>query len=407
MVILPLAAIVVVLAVLGGSALLRAASTRRGGLLGGTAMVVTAAGALAVVAVAAVVGIGRGHTPPQDGGPPETTVEEDEVPAEERAPIAALGGRPVAPDLLGPVVQMAPRPTDEDGFPPPERAVDRLDEEVVLQVRATGFEPLSPGTARQCIKAATTSCGNAIDVQFDGAGRASFQYLVVGRLTDAPEAGRCRAADPPCYLVVEGDERAEVAEVRTVFGGELPPPGRIDVSPRRRLADGTVVTVTAEGFPAGERLHVALCAAPATSGTRRCGDPGPATQLVVGPDGRGSAPLALTPGSVGSEGAQCGDGAVCGVSVTTTHGRSVGVVPVSFASPPGADVDPTRLALGLAVAAALALVVVALVRRTDWSPLGEEAAPEIDDAEYADLDAIVAALPSEEDAGDGIASSAR
>ncbi len=34
--------------------------------------------------------------------------------------------------------------------------------------------------------------------------------------------------------------------------------------------------------------------------------------------------------------------------------------------------------------------------RTDWSAIGEAAAPEIDNAEYADLDAIVAALPPEE-----------
>ena len=35
--------------------------------------------------------------------------------------------------------------------------------------------------------------------------------------------------------------------------------------------------------------------------------------------------------------------------------------------------------------------------RADWSAVGEAAAPEIDDAEYADLDAIIAALPPEED----------
>lgn len=47
---------------------------------------------------------------------------------------------------------------------------------------------------------------------------------------------------------------------------------------------------------------------------------------------------------------------------------------------------------------ALALGLVSwLVRRTDWSPAGEAAAPEIDEAEYADLDAIVAALPAEDE----------
>ncbi len=45
----------------------------------------------------------------------------------------------------------------------------------------------------------------------------------------------------------------------------------------------------------------------------------------------------------------------------------------------------------------LLLVAIWLVRRTDWRPVGEAAAPEIDDAEYADLDSIIAALPPEED----------
>ena len=73
----------------------------------------------------------------------------------------------------------------------------------------------------------------------------------------------------------------------------------------------------------------------------------------------------------------------------------VAPVALSFASPPGADYTAGRVAAGLAVALALVAVAAHLVRRTDWSPVGEEAAPEIDDADYADLDAIVAALPPE------------
>ena len=73
------------------------------------------------------------------------------------------------------------------------------------------------------------------------------------------------------------------------------------------------------------------------------------------------------------------------------------VVELGFATPPGAEYDDGRLAAGLGGAALLVLAGLWLVRRTDWSPIGEEAAPEIDEAEYADLDAIVAALPPEED----------
>jgi hypothetical protein len=62
---------------------------------------------------------------------------------------------------------------------------------------------------------------------------------------------------------------------------------------------------------------------------------------------------------------------------------------------PRADYDPVRLPAGL-IAAALSLGSAAvLVRRTDWSAVGEAAAPQIDDAEYADLDAIVAGLAPE------------
>ena len=73
------------------------------------------------------------------------------------------------------------------------------------------------------------------------------------------------------------------------------------------------------------------------------------------------------------------------------------LTPISFADPPGAAYDPGRLALGLALAALLLAVAGGLILRSDWSAVGEAAAPEIDDVDYADLDAIIAALPPEED----------
>jgi hypothetical protein len=76
------------------------------------------------------------------------------------------------------------------------------------------------------------------------------------------------------------------------------------------------------------------------------------------------------------------------------------IVPVDFAAPPGAAYERTRLLLGLAAAVILLAVAAAMLRRTDWSAVGEEAAPELDDAEYADLDAIVAALPPDDDGVD-------
>ena len=61
-------------------------------------------------------------------------------------------------------------------------------------------------------------------------------------------------------------------------------------------------------------------------------------------------------------------------------------------SSPRANYDPVRLPVGLGAAVVSLSTAAMLVRRTDWSAVGEAAAPQIDDAVYADLDAIVAAL---------------
>lgn len=61
-----------------------------------------------------------------------------------------------------------------------------------------------------------------------------------------------------------------------------------------------------------------------------------------------------------------------------------------------AEYDPVRLTVGLGAAAVLLVVAAWLVRTTDWSTVGEAAAPEIDGAAYADLDAIVADLADDE-----------
>ena len=71
--------------------------------------------------------------------------------------------------------------------------------------------------------------------------------------------------------------------------------------------------------------------------------------------------------------------------------------PVAFAAPEGAGYDPGRLFTGLAVAAAFLGFALWLLFFTDWSAIGEAAAPEIDDAEFADLDEIIAALGPAED----------
>lgn len=57
-----------------------------------------------------------------------------------------------------------------------------------------------------------------------------------------------------------------------------------------------------------------------------------------------------------------------------------------------AEYDPARLTAGIGAAAVLLATAGWLVRATDWSTVGEAAAPEIDGATYADLDAIIAGL---------------
>ena len=237
-------------------------------------------------------------------------------------------------------------------------------------------------------------------MQFDEDGVARFQYLVNDEFLDSGRLpGACRVDTPPCTVVVHALEGNARAKIQTVFVDAVPRPGRIAVTPSRGLSlDGETVTVEVGGYPPGSGCTAMLCAAPDAIGPR-CGEPGPTARLRVGSDGSGRTRLVIEPGAVGTKGVSCFRGDDCGVSVAseTVFARAP-VVPISFAAPPGSDYDPNRLAVGLGLAALLLVAIAAgLIRRTDWSAVGEAAAPEIDDAEYADLDAIIAALPPEED----------
>jgi hypothetical protein len=159
--------------------------------------------------------------------------------------------------------------------------------------------------------------------------------------------------------------------------------------------DGERVAVEVYDFPPGTAVTAVLCAAPDASGPR-CGAPGPTAPIEIGADGTGRTTLFVGPGEVGDDRVSCARGDDCGISVVSDDVFvRAPVVPISFAAPPGAAYDPFRLALGLVLAGVLLLVAGVLLVRTDWAPVGEAAAPEIDDAEYADLDAIIAALPPE------------
>ena len=159
-----------------------------------------------------------------------------------------------------------------------------------------------------------------------------------------------------------------MASVRTLFYDEVPPPVAVRVAPSSGLKPGDPVRVTVLGLLPGVSARVCAgeACAPVVAGTAELPAP------------------------------RCGRGEVCSVTVASDAAFVQAVaVPLSYAAPPTADYSSTRLAAGLAVAGLLFGAALFLIRRGDWSAVGEEAAPEIDEAEYADLDAIVAALPPE------------
>lgn len=373
-------------------------------LVGGGIVVLIVALPVALFALRGGSGEGK---PPAEGpaAPPGTvtTSAKEPSPTTSLAPGVDDTGAPAPPSpsgaaALGPIVRMSAEDLEAETFPRSFEAMGGLEPNTVLRMRVEGFAAFAEARARQCVTAIRTTCGNAIDVQFGVEGTASFQYLVVDDFVVATLQGRCRARAAPCSIVVGEGDGERRAEIRTVFHDELVPPGRIHVTPDTGLVDGQTVTVEVENYPPGAEVHGTLCAAPDATGTERCGPPGPTASMTVGPDGTASTTLTIRSGPVGRERAFCGRGEVCGVSVTseTVFARAP-VVPITFAGPPGADYDPTRLGAGLGAAAFLLGLATWLVRRTDWSPIGEEAAPEIDDAEYADLDALVASLPPEDD----------
>ena len=364
-------------------------------------LVALAAGAVAllvaVVLAGALLGAGGRQSEPEGSpGRRPPPARAGNAAGEQGSAPAPAGGA-----VLGPVVRLhaAEEPdAPAGGFAPLPPVVGALQPATVLRVRVDGFEPFARARARQCVEEESRVCRNTVDVQFGEDGSASFQYLVTDDFARGRAAGRCGAGAAPCFLVVEAVDGDERAQAQTVFRDPVPAPPRLRVTPSTGLVDGGTVRVAVENLPPGARAEVVLCAPPRGFGPDRCGRPGPAAPLKAAADGSGAAVLAVRSGPVGRDRVFCGHGAPCGVSVVSeVLTRRPSVVPVRFAAPPGAGVSPVRLGAGLAAAALLLGIAVGLVRRTDWSPIGEEAAPEIDNAEYADLDAIVAALPPEPD----------
>jgi hypothetical protein len=280
---------------------------------------------------------------------------------------STVGREPTPPERAAGAREVVILAPEDDEFPEPV-VVDGIDGRVVLRVLALGFDADRTGRIEQCVATSRglRRCANSFPVQFDADGTARIQYLIGDRYPDpgareptcAPEAARC------VVRLTDGD----VAAVAHTGFGAPAPPSTVTITPRPdAVTPGETVAVELAGFPAGDRVRVALCAAPATAGTRRCGAPGPVAHVVVSGDGTATARLALRAEVVGSERVACGRGTPCGIVVGgRAPAGTVPVVDVTFAAGPGASYHATQVAVGIALALILLGIATVLVRTTDW-----------------------------------------
>ncbi len=284
------------------------------------------------------------------------------------------GAQEDAPGVATRTIDVVHRPRDELVAP---TIIDQLEPTTVLTIGAVLFDKNTTGNVRQCTVGEQRVCRNSIPVRFDGAGAASFQYLIT-------DGGGCRLVDDRCTIEIRSGQTSSVID--TVFVDVAPPPGHITVTPRRDLLVGENVTVTAHDFPSSATLTLMICAAPSTSGPR-CGSPGPVIELFTDAAGTGTAEVILAVQEVGADRVACGRQTMCSV-VASSDSVGVRALPVRllFNEAPGATYDAGRVALGIVAALAFALVAVSLVRSADWTPPPEGSGRAIDDADYADLD---------------------
>lgn len=364
-----------------------------------------------VLAIAGVLILGLGgeedgassRPPARIPAAPPTTVSaadtsESQTPVESSPQPSVGGSSSSITELRGPTVQLHVEVPDTTKFPPPANVVDELESPTVVSVRVNGSDPHVSGYVKQCVTLSDEVCGNSAPFQVGDDGRAAFQYLIGDDFLAGIDTQGCRAEAARCTIVIEDTDGQRGAEIETIFHDPVPRPGRVVVEPLTGIRDGDIVEVSVEGFPEGAEMTAVLCAAPETNGTRRCGAPGPEAPLLVGSDGTGSTRLRVAAGPVGSERHPCNRSSTCGVAVISARASSrAPVVEISFAQPPGAAYDATRLLVGLAIAAALAVVALWLIRRGDWNPPVEADGHEIDESTYADLDAEAASSTDDDE----------
>jgi hypothetical protein len=265
--------------------------------------------------------------------------------------------------------------TDSDRFLPYE-PVSGLVPGAVVRVQVDGFDWHERGSVQQCVVelGRQTACGEALPVQFDGDGRADFQFAVRGDIA----AGACRAGQPTCLLRVRGESGTRQASVPTVLVDALTP-GQVRIEPAGPLADGQSVDVIVSGFPAGATATAVLCAPPEVYDARRCGPPEPMSTFAIDATGAGRTTLRVAAGRLGSDAALCGPRRVCGVAVVVGGGFvAAPVTPVRFSAGPGVAYDGGRVLAGVLLALVLSGAGLLIARRTDWTKPTEAATPALD-----------------------------
>ncbi|MDP1807487.1 MAG: hypothetical protein Q8K72_20080, partial [Acidimicrobiales bacterium] len=324
---------------------------------------------LLAVLVLGVGGVRSGdHEPASE---PATTVAARPTPGTQAPPVARVqGGRTI------PVVVM--HAGDADRFLP-YQPVSGLVPDAVVRVRVDGFDWHERGSVRQCVVELghQTACGEPFPVQFDGDGRADFQFAVRGDIA----AGACRIGQPTCLLRVAGESGDRQVSVQTVLVDVLTP-GEVRIEPAVPLADGQTVDVIVSGFPPGATATAVLCAPPEIYDARLCGLPDPTSTFAIDPAGTGRTTLTVSAGRLGSEAALCGPRRVCGVAVVVGGGFvAAPVTPVQFSLGPGVAYDGGRVLLGVLVALALIGAALVIARRTDWTKPTEAATPDLDSSD--------------------------
>ncbi len=269
------------------------------------------------------------------------------------------------------------------GVPDP-RLGDVVDGDV-LDMAVTNFEANAAGRVELCDGAAPV-CSGAYPVTFDENGRARFQYRVA-----RPDFAACATTGLPCRVRVVAGDRA--VSLQVWFDAPAPPLGWVTLSRRTALRDGDEIEIRVTDLAPGQEVIATMCAAPANRGIERCGSPAAEVTIALDGQGRGSARYVVRAGPTGRERIACGRGSTCAIAVLSSNRDALAEVrTIEFAQSEGANLTGGRLTIGLGLAAALIAFAILGFRRVDWSVAGDAAAPEIDEAEYADLDAIVAEL---------------